>query len=181
MAKQPSKPRKKPAKKPPQKPIEIPPGATRKAFDRPLEPGGGSPGSGGGPRHAADEEKGPPYAGPSGGAVGGTPAQLRSAEGEVKHGPEPEPKEEDSGPLHQPIEAKREAGMMGLIGFEAIEYAEKQGSTLNKHPDSLTGPRTGLTVAEAEAIAEEDDDLIWLDVDKDDYYSGQPTDYEPER
>jgi hypothetical protein len=176
---------------------------------RGLEPGGGSPGSGGGPRHAADDigtenetfgrtdmpwspasppleeedplEKGPPYAGPSGGAVGGTPAQLRSAEGEVKHGPEPEPKEEDSGPLHQPIEAKREAGMMRLIGFEAIEYAEKQGLTLNKHPDSLTGPRTGLTVAEAEAIAEEDDDLIWLDVDKDDYYSGQPTDYEPER
>jgi len=86
----------------------IPPGATRKALDRPLDPGGGPAGSASGPRHAADDigteneeyeaedttrtlasppvaeedplEKGPPFAGVSGGAVGGTPAQLRSAE-----------------------------------------------------------------------------------------------------
>src|SRR5436309_15819708 len=83
---------------------QTPPGATRKAFDRPLERGGGAPGSAAGPRHAADDpgteneafgrvdttrtpasepiepedalEKGPPFAGPSGGAVGGAPAQL---------------------------------------------------------------------------------------------------------
>src|SRR5262245_26315578 len=85
----------------------VPPGATRKALDRPLNPGGGPPGSGAGPRHAAGDtgsdiedygyhdkswtaadpvsddrdplEKGPPYAGSSGGAVGGTPAEGRSA------------------------------------------------------------------------------------------------------
>ena len=88
---------------------EIPPGATKRALDRPLDPGGGPPGSGAGPRHAAadpgspDEdyeatdsndplaeppaddplpmEDGPPYAGPSGGAVGGTPAGKRSSGG----------------------------------------------------------------------------------------------------
>src|SRR4051794_28293026 len=35
---------------------EIPPGATRKAFDRPLDPGSGIPGSAAGPRHAAGDE-----------------------------------------------------------------------------------------------------------------------------
>ena len=88
---------------------EIPPGATKRAVDRSLHPGGGPPGSGAGPRHAAadpgspDEEyeatdsndplaeapvdealpfeEGPPYAGPSGGAVGGTPAGKRSSGG----------------------------------------------------------------------------------------------------
>src|SRR5437016_2843921 len=83
---------------------EIPPGATRKALDRPLDPGGGLPGSGAGPRHAAGDEgsdveetgpmdtnrssasspveeedpleTGPPYAGISGGAVGGSPAEV---------------------------------------------------------------------------------------------------------
>jgi hypothetical protein len=34
---------------------DIPPGATRKAFHRPLDPGGGPPGSGAGPRHAAGD------------------------------------------------------------------------------------------------------------------------------
>jgi len=92
---------------------DIPPGATRKAFHRPLDPGGGPPGSGAGPRHAAGDpgsdiettgrgdidenavlspeeedalEKGPPYAGVSGGAVGGTPAQVRSSGGRTHRG-----------------------------------------------------------------------------------------------
>jgi hypothetical protein len=65
--------------------------------------------------------------------------------------------------------------------MEAIEYAEKQGLTLNKHPDSITGPRRGLSVAEAEAIADDDPDLIWLDVDKEEYYSGPPSSFEPDR
>ncbi len=93
---------------------EIPPGAMRKAFDRPLDPGGGPPGSGAGPRHAAGDpgsdieetgrtdtrevlgspapeeedvlEKGPPYAGISGGAVGGSPAQGRSTGGRTGRG-----------------------------------------------------------------------------------------------
>src|SRR5437667_358743 len=33
----------------------IPPGATKAAADRPRNPGGGAPGSGAGPRHAADD------------------------------------------------------------------------------------------------------------------------------
>lgn len=70
---------------------------------------------------------------------------------------------------------------MRLTGFTAIEYAEKQGFSLSKHPDRLSGPRTGLTVAEAEAIAAEDPGLIWLDVEDEEYYSGSPTSYEPER
>ncbi len=70
---------------------------------------------------------------------------------------------------------------MRLTGFEAIEYAEKQGLGLNKHPDSLSGPRTGLSIGEASAIAVDDPELIWLDVADDDYYCGSPTDFEPER
>lgn len=92
----------------------VPPGATRKAFDRPEEPPGGPPGSGAGPRHAAgdpgtadealsredvdratastdpDLEEVPgggmPYGGPSGGAVGGTPANRRITGGKARGG-----------------------------------------------------------------------------------------------
>jgi hypothetical protein len=88
----------------------VPPGATRRAVDRPLDPGGGAPGSGAGPRHAAGDpgtdiesygpdydeaetveeadplEQGPPYAGISGGAVGGSPAESRSKGGKVAGG-----------------------------------------------------------------------------------------------
>src|SRR6266849_9816233 len=106
----------------------VPPGATRKAFER-ENCGGGPPGSPLGDRHAAGEpgggteigglggtnigegspddvdlerpmggglpdedieEEGPPYAGPSGGAVGGTPAQGRSSGGRVHRGLAPE-------------------------------------------------------------------------------------------
>jgi len=97
---------------------EIPPGATTKAVDRPLNPGGGPPGSGAGSRHAAadpgsaDEEygavdsnqpiaegpqpdldpleNGPPYSGISGGAVGGSPAEVRARGGRTGHGISPE-------------------------------------------------------------------------------------------
>ena len=39
---------------------------------------------------------------------------------------------------------------------------------------------SGLSIAEAEAIADEEPDLIWLDVPEDEYY-GEPTNMEPER
>jgi hypothetical protein len=207
MAKQPSKPRAKRAKSSPQK--EVPPGATRKAWDRSLDHGGGAPGSAAGPRHASDDEgseneafgrmdrtwtpasppldeeepleSGPPYAGLSGGAVGGTPAQLRSSEGpphqsaDLEEGIRSQPP-----PVHeQPTSVAAEATIR-LTGYEAIEYAEKQGLLLNKHPDSLTGPRIGLHVAEAEGIADDDPDLIWLDVAQEDYYSSPPTNFEPD-
>jgi len=92
---------------------EIPPGATRQAADRPVNPGGGPPGSGAGPRHAAGDEDspveeygatdsnepladdprdystdedGPPYAGHAGGAVGGAPAEGRASGGHTGRG-----------------------------------------------------------------------------------------------
>ena len=100
-------------------PSELPAGATKAAFRRPEHPGGGPPGSGAGPRHADEDqgtefettsrdyyeassdlpplddevqdplEKGPPYAGIAGGAVGGTPAQLRSSGGRTGRGLKP--------------------------------------------------------------------------------------------
>src|SRR5688572_4567112 len=128
---------------------EIPPGATKKALHRPMETGGGPPGSAAGSRHAADDEgteneefgridtiktpaspqteeedkleKGPPYSGPAGGAVGGTPAQLRSAarDRSDKDVPShPDPLRE-----RQRIPPTAETGMKRLVGFAAIEYA----------------------------------------------------------
>ena len=52
--------------------------------------------------------------------------------------------------------------------------------TLNKKGDHIDQPLTGLTVAEAEAIAVDDPDLIYLDVPGKEYY-GEPTNMEPGR
>jgi hypothetical protein len=60
---------------------------------------------------------------------------------------------------------------MRLTGFEAIEFAEKEGLSLNKAPDSIDEGQAGLNVAEAEAIAADNPDLIWLEVPEDEYYS----------
>jgi len=98
---------------------EIPPGATRHAAERPTQQGGGPPGSGAGPRHAADDpgtpneeygavdsnnpladgtlvdqdesiqEEPEAYGGYHGGAVGGTPAQKRAKGGRSGHGIRP--------------------------------------------------------------------------------------------
>ena len=91
----------------------IPPGATEEAFDEPRNPAGGPPGSGAGDRHMAgqtgaelaagpdgptyndfsytgdseaeSEEPEPvAYGGPSGGAVGGTPAGGRATGGTLR-------------------------------------------------------------------------------------------------
>jgi hypothetical protein len=69
---------------------------------------------------------------------------------------------------------------MRLTGFTAIEYAEEEGLTLNKHPDAVDGPRQGLTVAEAEAVAAEDPKLIWLEVSEEEYF-GRPKSLGPAR
>ncbi len=69
---------------------------------------------------------------------------------------------------------------MRLTGFAAIEYAEKESLPLNKRADSIDEEMTGLSIAEAEAIAAEDPDLIWLEVPEDVYYGGQRN-MEPER
>lgn len=69
---------------------------------------------------------------------------------------------------------------MRLTGFAAIEFAEKESLTLNKAADRIDEERSGLTIAEAEAIASDDPDLIWLDVPEDEYYGGRRN-MEPER
>jgi hypothetical protein len=69
---------------------------------------------------------------------------------------------------------------MRLTGFEAIEYAEVEGLNLNKAADAIDEARSGLTVAEAEAIAAEDPSLIWLEVPDSEYY-GEQTNMEPGR
>jgi hypothetical protein len=70
---------------------------------------------------------------------------------------------------------------MRLTGYAAIEFAEKHNLTLSKHGDAVDDPATGLTVAEAEAVAEEDEDLIFLDVPEQEYAVAPPTSFEPER
>lgn len=70
---------------------------------------------------------------------------------------------------------------MRLTGFAAIEFAEKHNLRLNKHGDQVDGPVEGLTVAEAEAIADEDEGLIYLDVSDREYDEAPPTSYRPDR
>jgi hypothetical protein len=62
---------------------------------------------------------------------------------------------------------------MRLTGFAAIEYAELEGLSLNKAEDAIDEGRSGLSVAEAEAIATEDPSLIWLEVPDEEYYGEQ--------
>jgi hypothetical protein len=59
---------------------------------------------------------------------------------------------------------------MRLTGFDAIEYAEKEALELHKVADRIDRGASGLTAAEAEAIAADDPESIWLDVPDDEYY-----------
>jgi len=68
--------------------------------------------------------------------------------------------------------------IMRLSGFDAIEYAEKEGLTLNKSADNIDDGASGLSIAEAEAIADERPELIWVEVPADEYY-GEPRNMEP--
>src|SRR5438067_2162932 len=68
----------------------------------------------------------------------------------------------------RPLAAGDARQVLRLTGFKAVEYAEKKGLTLNKHPDRIQGPRRGLSIAEGLAIAAEDPALIWLDVEEED-------------
>jgi len=67
---------------------------------------------------------------------------------------------------------------MRLTGFDAIEYAEKEGLTLHKAAGRIDEGANDLSIAEAEAIADDDPDAIWLDVPDDEYY-GEPRNMEP--
>jgi hypothetical protein len=69
---------------------------------------------------------------------------------------------------------------MRLTGFDAISYAEQEGLSLNKAADPIDPARHGLSIAEAEAIASDSPDLIWLEVPKEEYY-GEPKNMEPGR
>ncbi len=69
---------------------------------------------------------------------------------------------------------------MRLTGFQAIDYAEQEGLTLNKAADRIDEGRSGLTVAEAEAIASEAPNLIWIEVPEMEYY-GEQRNMEPGR
>lgn len=70
---------------------------------------------------------------------------------------------------------------MRLTGFAAIEFAEKHNLRLMKAEDPVDGPAEGLTVPEAEAIATDDESLIYLDVPEEQYDKAAPTSYEPDR
>ena len=67
---------------------------------------------------------------------------------------------------------------MRLTGFEAIEFAEKEGLTLHKAAGRIDEGADGLSIAEAEAVADDDPQAIWLDVPDDEYY-GEPRNMEP--
>ena len=69
---------------------------------------------------------------------------------------------------------------MKLTGFEAIEFAEKEGLPLNKAADNIDEEVVGMTVAEAEAIAADNPELIWLVVPEEEYY-GERKNMEPGR
>jgi len=67
---------------------------------------------------------------------------------------------------------------MRLTGFDAIEYAERECLSLNKKADRIDEQVLGLSIAEAEAIADDEPGLIWLDVPDEEYYGG-PRNMEP--
>jgi hypothetical protein len=67
---------------------------------------------------------------------------------------------------------------MRLTGFEAIEFAEKEGLTLHKSAGTIDEGADNLSIPEAEAIADDDPDAIWLDVPDGEYY-GEPRNMEP--
>jgi len=54
---------------------------------------------------------------------------------------------------------------MRLKGHEAIEFAATAGCTLNKYNDPTEDAREGLSVEEAEDVAAEDPNLIYIDID----------------
>jgi hypothetical protein len=68
---------------------------------------------------------------------------------------------------------------MRLTGFEAITFAEREGVSLNKLADPIDEAQEGLSVAEAEAIAVDRPELIYVDVTADEYEN--PRNMLPER
>lgn len=69
---------------------------------------------------------------------------------------------------------------MRLTGFDAISFAEQEGLFLNKKADHIDGPAIGLTIADAEAIAADNPDLIWIEAPEGTVF-GEPKNMEPGR
>jgi hypothetical protein len=70
---------------------------------------------------------------------------------------------------------------MRLTGFAAIEFAERHNLPLKKHGDPVDGPARDLSVAEAGALADEDEGLVYLDVPDDQYRDAGPASFQPDR
>jgi hypothetical protein len=68
---------------------------------------------------------------------------------------------------------------MRLTGFEAITFAEREGLTLTKLADHIDEAQEGLSIAEAEAIAVDRPEVIYLHVSEAEYAS--PRNMLPER
>jgi hypothetical protein len=68
---------------------------------------------------------------------------------------------------------------MRLTGFEAITFAEREGLTLNKLADNIDDAQEGLSVAEAEAIAVDNPEQIYIDITAEEY--AEPRNMRPER
>ena len=65
--------------------------------------------------------------------------------------------------------------MKNLSGYDAIEYAEREGLTLSKYADPTEDARDGLSIEEARDIAREDPALIYIRIMKPKYH-GQDKD-----
>lgn len=77
-------------------------------------------------------------------------------------------REQDTEGDDEPV-ARGDGERLRLTGYEAIEIAEKEGLKLNKLSDSIDEAAFGLSVAEAQAIASDNPELIWLEIAADDY------------
>lgn len=75
----------------------------------------------------------------------------------------------DKHPREQGPQSSRGTGSIRLTGFAAIEFADQEGLTLNKMADSIDDAAEDLSIAEAEAIAADRPELIWIRVASDDY------------
>lgn len=53
-----------------------------------------------------------------------------------------------------------------LKGDEAIHYADVHGMTLNKYATDATKALEGISVKEAQAIADDDPSLVWIEIHK---------------
>jgi hypothetical protein len=53
-----------------------------------------------------------------------------------------------------------------ITGMDAIEYARENDQMLSKYADPIEDARDGLTITEAEEIAREDANLIYIDVEQ---------------